>query len=129
MGYYIHSTPKMRYKAAFSPSYLACPETHTWVPIEKCARLLDKFKYTRLAAYSDKRSLSSVSEDETDTYLPLSVQSFNKLKCKDFRIEGGALLIPLEDAESILSPKELELAREWTTLVSDYGTMCINCIN
>lgn len=30
MGYYIHSCPKMRYKAHMRPSMLLCPETFGW---------------------------------------------------------------------------------------------------
>lgn len=41
MGYYIHTCPKMRYKARISPSYLLCPETYTWHPISQC---LDKIE-------------------------------------------------------------------------------------
>jgi len=36
LGYYIHSCPKMRYKADFRPSSLRCPVTGTWVLFE-CA--------------------------------------------------------------------------------------------
>lgn len=38
----------MRYKGKWSPSYLLCPETYTWIPIEKCISLLDTNKYSRL---------------------------------------------------------------------------------
>ncbi|KAK3914593.1 Arginyl-tRNA--protein transferase 1 [Frankliniella fusca] len=48
MGFYIHSCPKMRYKAGLSPSMLLCPETYTWHPIEECLPLLDRKKYSRL---------------------------------------------------------------------------------
>ncbi|XP_063976059.1 arginyl-tRNA--protein transferase 1 isoform X2 [Diachasmimorpha longicaudata] len=48
MGYYIHEIPKMRYKAKVRPSFLLCPETYTWHPIEKCTPKLDKDKYSRL---------------------------------------------------------------------------------
>ncbi|XP_015119083.1 arginyl-tRNA--protein transferase 1 isoform X2 [Diachasma alloeum] len=48
MGYYIHEIPKMRYKAKIKPSFLLCPETYTWHPIEKCTPKLDKHKYSRL---------------------------------------------------------------------------------
>lgn len=33
MGFYIHSCPKMRYKGKLSSSYLLCPETYTWHPL------------------------------------------------------------------------------------------------
>ncbi|KAJ1526140.1 hypothetical protein ONE63_009301 [Megalurothrips usitatus] len=48
MGFYIHSCPKMRYKAGLYPSMLLCPETYTWHPISQCLVLLDKNKYSRL---------------------------------------------------------------------------------
>lgn len=48
MGFYIHSCPKMRYKGKLSNSFLLCPETYQWFPIEKCLPKLDKEKYSRL---------------------------------------------------------------------------------
>jgi arginine-tRNA-protein transferase len=48
MGFYIHSCPKMRYKAQYRPSEIVCPETFEWVPVEQCLPLLDKSKYSRL---------------------------------------------------------------------------------
>ncbi|CAG0881958.1 unnamed protein product [Darwinula stevensoni] len=47
MGYYIHSCPKMRYKGQYSPSYLLCPETYTWHPMERCRSLLNANRYSR----------------------------------------------------------------------------------
>lgn len=47
MGFYIHSCPKMRYKGNYTPSYLLCPETYVWVPIEKSSPKLEVSKYTR----------------------------------------------------------------------------------
>lgn len=49
MGFYIHNCQKMRYKGQYSPSFLACPETYEWVPIEKCRPKLDANKYSRLS--------------------------------------------------------------------------------
>lgn len=48
MGFYIHSCPKMRYKARMKPSRLLCPETYGWFDIEPCLQKLDKQKYSRL---------------------------------------------------------------------------------
>ncbi|VEN52608.1 unnamed protein product [Callosobruchus maculatus] len=53
MGFYIHSCQKMRYKGRLTPSYLLCPETYQWFPIEKCIKLLDRSKYARLAENID----------------------------------------------------------------------------
>ncbi|KOC66094.1 Arginyl-tRNA--protein transferase 1 [Habropoda laboriosa] len=47
MGFYIHTCPKMRYKARLKPSKLLCPETYAWFDIEPCLLKLDKEKYSR----------------------------------------------------------------------------------
>ncbi|XP_033342621.2 arginyltransferase 1 isoform X5 [Megalopta genalis] len=47
MGFYIHSCPKMRYKARMKPSKLLCPETYEWFDIDPCIKKLDKEKYCR----------------------------------------------------------------------------------
>lgn len=49
MGYYVHSCPKMRYKGQYFPSYLLCPETYTWHPIERCIPKLNQSRYCRFA--------------------------------------------------------------------------------
>ena len=36
------------FQSQYSPSYLACPETYSWIPIEKCIPKLDAKKYSRL---------------------------------------------------------------------------------
>lgn len=48
MGFYIHSCPKMRYKGKYRPSYLLCPETYEWIPIDLATLKLDRAKYSRL---------------------------------------------------------------------------------
>ncbi|XP_028413669.1 arginyl-tRNA--protein transferase 1-like isoform X3 [Dendronephthya gigantea] len=48
MGFYVHSCPKMKYKAQYTPSYLVCPETYSWIPVERCTPKLDIEKYSRL---------------------------------------------------------------------------------
>jgi arginine-tRNA-protein transferase len=41
LGYYIHSCPKMRYKAGYAPAELLCLFTYQWVPFSSCKRFLD----------------------------------------------------------------------------------------
>ncbi|KAJ7591192.1 arginine-tRNA-protein transferase [Mycena floridula] len=65
LGYYIHSCPKMKYKAEYSPSYLCDPETYQWFPMETCQPLLDRMRY---AVFSDLEK--SVDEIVEDTELP-----------------------------------------------------------
>ncbi|XP_067048810.1 arginyl-tRNA--protein transferase 1-like isoform X3 [Acropora muricata] len=48
MGFYIHSCPKMKYKGRYNPSYLVCPESYEWIPIEQCIPKLDYSRYARL---------------------------------------------------------------------------------
>lgn len=59
LGFYVHSCVKMRYKGQYKPSYLLCPETYTWHPIEKCIPLLNQKKYVRFES-----DLSKVDVDE-----------------------------------------------------------------
>ncbi|GFR87448.1 arginyl-tRNA--protein transferase 1 [Elysia marginata] len=49
MGFYIHSCPKMKYKAQFHPSDLVCPESYQWVPMPQCLPKLDASPYARLS--------------------------------------------------------------------------------
>ena len=48
MGYYVHSCPKMRYKAALQPSHLLSPTLLSWHPLPPCLPLLDASKYSTL---------------------------------------------------------------------------------
>ncbi|KAG7198710.1 hypothetical protein KM043_001702 [Ampulex compressa] len=48
MGFYIHTCPKMRYKARMKPSKLLCPETYAWCNIEPSLIKLSREKYSRL---------------------------------------------------------------------------------
>ena len=41
MGFYIHSCPKMTYKARFKPSELLCDRRHCWIPLEAVRGALD----------------------------------------------------------------------------------------
>lgn len=51
MGYYVHSCPKMRYKGAYAPSDLLCPESFVWVKLtEKVRQHLDAETYVVLSS-------------------------------------------------------------------------------
>ena len=49
MGYYLHNHPKMEYKGRYHPSYLLCPETYRYVPIEDARQRIDEAKCSRLS--------------------------------------------------------------------------------
>jgi len=59
MGYYIHSCHKMRYKGNYDPSFLLCPESYRFIPINACLDKLDKSKYSRLAAEEENSDAES----------------------------------------------------------------------
>ncbi|KAG8435623.1 hypothetical protein GDO86_013534 [Hymenochirus boettgeri] len=79
MGFYIHSCPKMRYKGQYKPSELLCPESYSWVSIEKCFSLLEHSKYCRFncnANEGDKDSLTELGRTRVlykRTVMPYSV--------------------------------------------------------
>lgn len=54
LGYYIQDCIKSVYKSQYYPSYLLCPETYTWVPLEEVREKITKEKYARLASESTK---------------------------------------------------------------------------
>lgn len=49
MGFYVQSCAKMNYKSRYSASKLLCPETYTYISIEKCIPKLKASGYSRLA--------------------------------------------------------------------------------
>ncbi|BBN18062.1 arginyl-tRNA---protein transferase [Marchantia polymorpha subsp. ruderalis] len=61
LGFYIHSCPKMRYKAAYYPSELLCPERYRWVSYEVARPLLDKQSYVCLSDFGTSTSASEGS--------------------------------------------------------------------
>ncbi|XP_069609766.1 arginyl-tRNA--protein transferase 1 isoform X2 [Ranitomeya imitator] len=79
MGFYIHTCPKMRYKGQYKPSQLLCPESYSWVPIEKCLPLLESSKYSRFSdnpKEGDKDHLSELNRVRVlhkRTVMPYSV--------------------------------------------------------
>ncbi|KAG5294494.1 arginine-tRNA-protein transferase [Histoplasma ohiense] len=49
MGFYIHSCPKMRYKANFQPQYVLDPESFTWSSFDNYKYELDRRPYMSLS--------------------------------------------------------------------------------
>ncbi|KAL6438535.1 hypothetical protein ACFW04_004542 [Cataglyphis niger] len=65
MGFYIHTCPKMQYKAKMRPSKLLCPQTYVWCDIDPCLIKLDNEKYSSLNDDSnaiDKDGIIDVEE-------------------------------------------------------------------
>lgn len=44
----MHNIDSVFFQGKFYPSYLLCPESYDWIPIEDCISKLDANKYSRL---------------------------------------------------------------------------------
>lgn len=80
MGFYIHSCPKMKYKGQFQPSYLLCPETYTWHPVEKCQLMLDKWTYCRFADKDVEDENGIITLDNVLVLYRRSIMTFKQYK-------------------------------------------------
>lgn len=70
LGFYIHSCPKMRYKAQFAPSQLLCPVRYSWHDLAACAPALDAARY---AVFSDAAAPPAAPAlDPLDAACPLA---------------------------------------------------------
>uniref|UniRef100_A0A182YE49 Arginyl-tRNA--protein transferase 1 n=1 Tax=Anopheles stephensi TaxID=30069 RepID=A0A182YE49_ANOST len=77
MGFYIHSCPKMRYKSNLQPSYLLCPETYTWHPLDKTVLAkLDAHKYCRLNDDAEAQDANHTTEQDVKETLVLTGRSY-----------------------------------------------------
>lgn len=88
MGFYIHSCQKMRYKGNFHPSFLLCPETYEWFPIEDSIKKMEVSKYSRLNPNTDAIDRYSFTEDDIgnisvligNNYMKYSVYLYQKAR-------------------------------------------------
>ncbi|KAJ3385721.1 Arginyl-tRNA--protein transferase 1 [Entophlyctis sp. JEL0112] len=96
MGFYIHSCAKMRYKAQFKPSDLACPKTYEWVPVDKCLPLLDVHKVALLSSALSSDKLPSADDTSvfgaSAVYGEYQVDAVTAMKMRVLR-DGAVLLL------------------------------------
>ena len=64
MGYYVHSCPKMRYKAGVQPSHLLSPTLLSWHPLPPCLPLLDAAKYSTLEEVEEVEAAPATLEEQ-----------------------------------------------------------------
>jgi Arginine-tRNA-protein transferase, C terminus len=76
MGYYIHTCPKMKYKAAYAPSELLCDVSFTWHPITKS--LLSALDHHRYVVFSAAAAAAADCSGTTATTADIKVQSFRR---------------------------------------------------
>ncbi|KAL5966305.1 Arginyl-tRNA--protein transferase 1 [Taenia solium] len=125
MGYYIHSCAKMRYKALYSPSFLLCPETYIWVPLEKCQRLLDRAKYTRFTDANVEKA-SSVDVGKVVLLLPFSTALASLLPTSQSTVEDNVIVTTAAAATQLLTKRAFQFLQDWANLVRSIGTMRID---
>lgn len=99
MGYYIHSCIKMRYKGNYTPSFLLCPESYRFVPIEGCLPKLDSSKYSRL---NDEESSPENVQSWLGSTLVVVQQTY-------FTYAQFCLIVSEEDREEALVREYSEL--------------------
>ena len=115
----------MRYKAEFTPSYLACPETGEWVPIEKCRRLLSRRKYARFSDECVTKKTTSLPVGDTKIRLQRTQALMYTLPRGSFKVKGNDIITTLKLVEGFIPQEKLKLARQWASLFNNTGTMCI----
>ncbi|VDM24765.1 unnamed protein product [Hydatigera taeniaeformis] len=125
MGFYIHTISKMKYKGDYSPSFLSCPETHVWVPVEECRQLLERSKYTRFSKEGEEDSLRTPSDEDVMIQLPFSEALASALPEGGFTVEDSAIVTTLAEAKEVLSGTDVVLIRQWVGLVKNTGSMRI----
>ncbi|CAH8517476.1 unnamed protein product [Dicrocoelium dendriticum] len=130
MGYFIRSCPKMSYKAKFQPSYLACPETYTWVPLQQCLVLLNSYSNGKYCRFSPPSETDQFAIDTLIGNDPSSVdqhilchiryEANRKRKSQYAPKDDLCSLSPaiqLDRLKSNLNPNYVNTLREWAVLV------------
>ncbi|XP_016144330.1 arginyl-tRNA--protein transferase 1 [Sinocyclocheilus grahami] len=109
LGFYVHSCPKMLYKGQYRPSDLLCPETYTWLTIERCIPRLDISAYSRLnenARAGDARALKELGRVlvlHRRTVMPYAAYARKRKGSNDEKeVEQYASLVGQTCAERIL---------------------------
>lgn len=84
LGYYIHSCPKMRYKAAYHPSELLCPVRYQWIPFQVAKPVLDKTAYACLSDFcGDAKPLLNPADEMHDSTGQDDQEMENDLEFRD----------------------------------------------
>jgi arginyl-tRNA--protein-N-Asp/Glu arginylyltransferase len=91
MGYYIHSCPKMKYKAAFKPSEILCEETRHWIPAGNAEALLNEGHTVRLAPSGVPASPAAANHIIPDEELSKLVDGLIVLVDKSTVVRYGAV--------------------------------------
>lgn len=114
MGFYIHSCVKMRYKGAYTPSLLLCPEVYSWHPIGKETF----FKYCSLIPHSSgfdetKPEQRKNNPDKLDMRFSVIITRLNFMNCVSLK----TLLVQISTSLNVVT---------WLHLWFSEGAFCTN---
>ncbi|KAL2219514.1 Arginyl-tRNA-protein transferase [Thermoascus aurantiacus ATCC 26904] len=100
MGFYIHSCPKMRYKAAYRPQYVLDPESMTWDPLEgEFLKKLDERPYVSLSRdrkQQEQKDAGAAEQQEQDT--EMTDMNDEEMSLFDIRMPG---VMTLEEVQKL----------------------------
>lgn len=138
MGLYVQSNAKMCYKGQFAPSYLLCPVTFNFVPIEACRGAIASGRFVAFG----KTSTSEVEEenDLADETMPCvlanSPEIADLLPRDSYALEeqlmtdGSRVAVcvtTIGASKALLDAESIQRAQEWTKLVGRHrGTLRIS---
>ena len=88
MGFYVQSCPKMNYKSRYSASYLLCPETYQYIPLERCVPKLLVSEYSRLADVDIPDVSDQFSGDDLNN-LPVFTMEMKNMSYSTYRSTYG----------------------------------------
>ena len=88
MGFYVQSCPKMNYKSKYSASYLLCPETYQYIPLEVCVPKLLVSEYSRLADADTPDVSDQFSADDLND-LPVFTMEMRNMSYGTYKSTNG----------------------------------------
>ncbi|KAF5400057.1 Arginyl-tRNA--protein transferase 1 [Paragonimus heterotremus] len=127
MGYFIRSCPKMAYKAQFHPSYLACPESYVWVPVDECILRLSQSPNGKYARFSDEfardPSLDSLPDEDDELDRQITCYISRQAACSESNPHSRpsatrlGICLKLEQIRPHLNHSYLTVLREWARMM------------
>lgn len=109
MAYYVHSCPKMNYKARYRPSELLCPVTYQWVPLDEAVRRLT-LNEGRCTAFvsADPQTIENMVQERQSQMLPI----------EQVPLLYNDSLINFEALGNDMKYRVRRLLEQWVSLVS-----------
>ncbi|KAK6929463.1 N-end aminoacyl transferase, N-terminal [Dillenia turbinata] len=112
LGYYIHSSSKMRYKAAYRPSELLCPLRYQWVPFDIARPLLDKRPYVVLSDYESLQS-RGLSPPVLENLTEMQAHNFGQAESSEFNEDAEMMEPDFEFSDDESDPETSSEADEF----------------